>query len=96
MSDRYEEMVERVDWFAPVDYEILQFYEQHDIQATAKVIAANIEYDRQYVNKRCNRLTDAGLLLKQEGGLFELSNSGRAFLAGELDAEDLERDETQQ
>lgn len=91
---RIDEMVERVSWFSPVDYEILLFFGNHDIEASAKVISANIEYDRQYVNKRLRELAEEGLLQKnEESGLYELSELGREFLSGDLDASDLERDD---
>ena len=89
-----DEMVERVSWFSPVDYEILLFFENHDIEASAKVISANIEYDRQYVSKRLRELADESLLQKNdESGLYELSEHGRDFLAGDLNASDLEGDD---
>ena len=40
-------MVEHVDWLAPVDYAILEFFEEYDIMASPKVIAVNVEYDRR-------------------------------------------------
>jgi predicted transcriptional regulator len=84
------QMVERVSWFSPIDYEILMFFEDHDILASPKVICENIDYDRQYTSKRCRFLADNDLLRKDESGLYELSQRGRKFLKGELDAEDLE------
>lgn len=82
-------MVERVPWMSPIDYAILEFFEEHDIRATPKVIALNIGYDRQYTAKRLKKLSKAELLVKSEGGVYELSGTGRTFLAGELDADDL-------
>ncbi|RLM31507.1 MarR family transcriptional regulator, partial [Haloarcula sp. Atlit-120R] len=38
-------MVEIISWFSPADYEILLFYESHDIGATSKVVAYNIDYN---------------------------------------------------
>lgn len=89
-NEKREEMVERVSSFSPVDYEILLFFEEHDILVSPNVIATNIEYDRQYVSKRCRELMDFGLIEKDESGLYELTNFGRDFLAGEVDAEELE------
>lgn len=88
MSDSLREMVERVEWFSPVDYEILQFYENHDILASAKVIGANIDYSRQYVNKRLVKLSDSGIL-ESTDGLYRLSATGKEFLTGNLEAENL-------
>ncbi|ELZ08694.1 phage PhiH1 repressor protein [Natrinema thermotolerans DSM 11552] len=86
-------MVERVSWMAPVDYEILLFFDEHPIQVTPKVIAANIDYDRQYVGKRCSTLADTGLLKSAGTGLYQLTDTGYAYLAGELDISELETEE---
>ncbi|WP_128479002.1 MarR family transcriptional regulator [Halorussus pelagicus] len=83
-------MVERVPWMSPIDYEILEFYDHHDILLTPKVIAVNIDYDRQYTSKRCRALAEAGLLQQIDKGLYKLSNKGRQFLAGDLDVSKLE------
>jgi predicted transcriptional regulator len=89
-----KEMVERVRWMSPIDYEILLFFEDHEILVSPKVLGANIEYDRQYTSKRCRKLTQEGILEQDgESGLYGLSDRGRRFLAGELDAEEFERDE---
>jgi len=85
------EMVERVSWFSPVDYEILMFFEDHDILASPKVIGSNIEYDRQYVSKRCRKLMGANLLRKDETNLYELTDFGRQFLAGDVEPAEIEQ-----
>jgi DNA-binding IclR family transcriptional regulator len=76
---------------SPVDYEILEFFEEHDIVVSAAVLAANIDYDRQYVNRHLNELADEGLLTSDDG-MYSLSERGRAFLAGDLDGSEFERD----
>lgn len=86
-------MVERVPWMAPVDYEILLFFDEHPIQISPKVLAANIDYDRQYVGKRCSTLADAELLESVGIGLYQLTETGHAYLEGELDVSELETDE---
>ncbi|OYR62754.1 phage repressor protein [Halorubrum sp. E3] len=78
-------MVERVSWFSPVDYEILEFFENHDIVVSPKVLAANIDYNRQYVSKRCQTLLRSGLLDQPKDGLYQLSKLGQDFLAGNVD-----------
>jgi len=83
-------MVERVSWMSPIDYFILDFYEDHDIEASPKVVAENIDYEQQYTGKRLRALTSRGLLKQGENDLYRLTDRGRAFLAGDLDADDLE------
>ncbi|WP_200820873.1 MarR family transcriptional regulator [Halobellus limi] len=81
-------MVERISWFSPVDYEIFLFLEDHDILISPKMLAENIEYDRQYVYKRLRVLTEAGLL-ESDDGIYELTDLGRDFLAGDVGEDDL-------
>jgi len=85
-----ETMVERVAWMSPIDYHILEFYDEYDIEASPKVVAENIGYERVYTGKRLKTLTASGLLVQEENGLYQLTDRGRAFLAGDLDAADLD------
>lgn len=82
-------MVFRVSWFTPADYAILRFYDEHDISISAKGLARNIDYSRQYINRRLNALADAGLLVRDDE-LYALSDRGRTFLTGDLDPADVE------
>ncbi|AFK18626.1 MarR family transcriptional regulator [Haloferax mediterranei ATCC 33500] len=82
-------MVERISWFSPADYEIFLFFEAHDIGATSKVVAHNIDYNDVYVNKRMRVLEDAGFFTNTNG-IYELTDFGRAFLAGEVEAAEVE------
>ncbi len=87
-TDALREMVERISWFSPVDYEIFLFLETHDILVSPKILAENIGYDRQYVYKRLRVLTEAELL-ESNDGIYELTDLGRKFLAGDVDEDDL-------
>ncbi|AAG20151.1 hypothetical protein [Halobacterium salinarum] len=74
----------------PIDYHILEFYEDHDIQASPKIVAANIDYDRQYTGRRLKALAEAGLFKREGDGIYSLSDLGRGFLSGEVDPNELE------
>ncbi|ARS91766.1 phage repressor protein [Natrarchaeobaculum aegyptiacum] len=78
---------------APVDYEIMLFFDEHAIQVSPRVLAANIDYDRQYVSKRCRVLSEADLLESVQTGLYQLTDTGHDYLEGELDVRELEDDE---
>lgn len=93
INQSIEEMVEWVSWMSPADYEILLFFEEHDIIVSPKILAINIEYDRQYVSKRCNELAENDLLDNPDSGVYQLSEFGRQFLDGKIDAEELEHDD---
>ena len=89
-----EEMVERVEWMSPIHYEILMFFDEHDIWITPVALAHNIDYNRAYVSRECQSLNDADLL-ESRGRSYRLTERGRSFLAGDLDADDLDNPDTE-
>jgi repressor of nif and glnA expression len=74
------------------DERILEFLREKDIVASAAVIAANIDYTGEYISRRCRELTDAGLLQRVDASNYRLTDLGEQFLAGEVDAQDIERE----
>jgi len=73
-----------------VDDEILELLAECGLTLSPSDIAYNIERDRSGVNKRCSELTDHGLLNRPKRGYYEITEEGRAYLAGDLDAADLD------
>jgi len=71
------------------DNRILEFLDEKDIVATPQVIAANIDYTRQYVNKRIRILAQNELVEKNDEPLYQITERGRQYLEGELDVDDL-------
>ena len=83
----------RVDWMTQADERVLEFLYEKDIVASPSVIAANINYTQEYLSRRCRKLTDAGLLQRIDASNYRVTDLGERFLAGEIDAEELEFDE---
>ncbi|MFB6120981.1 MAG: MarR family transcriptional regulator [Halobacteriaceae archaeon] len=81
-------MVERVPWMSPIHYEILKHFEEHDIWESPRDLAKNIDYSRRYTAGELQKLHQIGLFEK-EGQTYRLTDRGRAFLAGDLDADEL-------
>jgi predicted transcriptional regulator len=79
----------RVEWMTRADDYILEFFEDTSIVATPHVVSANIDYSRQYVNRRIRQLADHDLLENTGDGLYQITDRGKAYLAGDLDADDL-------
>jgi len=79
----------RVEWMTRADDYILEFFEETDIVATPHVVSANIDYSRQYVNRRIRKLSENGLLDNTGDGLYQITHRGRDYLAGEMEADDL-------
>ncbi|WP_255168506.1 helix-turn-helix domain-containing protein [Natrononativus amylolyticus] len=80
----------RVSWMTQGDDRILETLASSGLILSPAVIAINIGYTRNYVNKRVRKLSEAGLLERVEEGYYEITDDGRAYLEGKLEAADLE------
>jgi len=81
----------RVEWMTRADDYILEFFEETEIVATPHVVAANIDYSRQYVNRRIRKLADHDLVENTGDGLYRITDRGRDYLTGNIDPDDLSR-----
>jgi len=84
------------------DDTILEFYAEKDLTTTPKTVHYNLanrygflDISYGHLKRRMRTLADHELLTKVDGmrGGYELTDKGRAYLAGELNAEELENDE---
>jgi len=75
------------------DDRILESLESSNLVLSPRVLAYNIDYTRNYVSKRLSKLVDAGLIEKVDDGLYQITDFGRDYLNGELDAEDIDMDD---
>lgn len=85
-------MRQRANWMNPVDDRILELLADEGA-GTPKSLADSIGHNNDYVGVRCRELAAFGLLRRPSRGLYLLSEEGQAYLEGELDADDLEKDE---
>ncbi|UTF55491.1 winged-helix domain-containing protein [Natronosalvus rutilus] len=75
---------------------ILEFLAEHDLELPAKPLYKNLnrhghQIGYSTVRQRLNELEDHGLLERaDDGGYYEISDRGRAWVAGDLEADDLE------
>ena len=74
------------------DDRVLELLKESGLKLNPSAIAVNLEYSRSWVSRRCKMLADAGLVETTEDSYYQITDRGRAYLAGDLDAEDLERD----
>lgn len=90
----------RVEGMNEVDDSILEFFDQQDdgISLPPSVVHYNLtevyqatDKSRATVSRRMKQLELRGLLEKthEEKGYYKLSDKGRLYLAGQIDAEDL-------
>ena len=79
----------RVDWMNQTDDRILETLDESDLILTPAVLAKNLEYSRSWVSERISKLRETGLVENVDGSYYRITDQGRAYLAGELDAEEL-------
>lgn len=85
-----------VDWMTKSDPAILELFEETGLSMPPAVVSYNIEgVSHPTVKRRLPILADEGLLERAEDkrGYYRITDRGRAYLAGDLDAGDLEHDE---
>ncbi|WP_323173817.1 winged helix-turn-helix domain-containing protein [Natrialba sp. PRR66] len=80
----------RVEWMNQTDNRILEILDESDLILSPAVTAINLDYSRNWVSRRMSKLQKAGLIEKVNGSYYRITDRGRAYLTGELDAEELE------
>lgn len=77
------------------DDRILEFFEEHRIAVPPSVLTYHLNYSKVHINNRMRKLADKGLLEKvdQERGFYAITDLGLEYLAGEVEAEELEDEE---
>ena len=83
-----------VSWMTKSDPAILELLEESGLELPPAVISHNIDgISHPTVKRRLPVLQDHGLVKKisEKRGYYRITDDGRAYLAGELDADDLEK-----
>jgi len=80
------------------DDRILEFLRNEgnkELIATAGMVELNVDYGRTHITNRLKKLREAGLVEyhDESRGAHQITDLGRAYLAGDLDAEELEKDD---
>ena len=74
------------------DDRILETLESSGLTLSPAVIAHNTDYSGNYINKRVRKLNNHDLVERVDEGMYRITDCGRAYLTGEIDADDLEHD----
>jgi len=82
---------QRADWMNPVDDEIMEILDDTGA-ATPQLLADNTGKNNNYLGVRCRELEKYGLVMRPSRGVYTLTDLGERYLAGDLDASDLEPD----
>jgi predicted transcriptional regulator len=77
----------------PTDDRILEALES-GLRLTPAVIGENIDRSRQHVTRRLSELTERGFVEKPKRGYYEITELGRKYLLGEVDADDIDSNGT--
>lgn len=87
----------RVPWMTNNDDAILEFFEDHDVALGPRDLHHNLETRENHrisythVKRRLNKLLEADLVQKEDesAGIYGITDKGREYLAGDLDADEL-------
>jgi len=79
----------RVEWMNQTDDRILELLEESGLVLSPVVLSKNLEYSRSWVSQRIKKLESVGLVAADEGSYYYITDKGRDYLAGDLDADDL-------
>lgn len=79
----------RVDWMNQTDDRILELLDECGLILTPAVLAKNLEYSRNWVSRRVRDLEAAGLVEQVDSGYYRITDFGRSYLSGELEASEI-------
>lgn len=82
-------MRRRAEWMVPADDKLLEYLESKGPDLPTNM-ADHIDLTRKYIGQRARILTEHNLLVNRGGGLYDITKEGRAYLAGEPDASELD------
>lgn len=78
-------------WMVLLDDRILEFLQEEGPKIPSKIANDDrIHYGDQYVGDRCRKLSEYGLLENIGNGVYVITEQGKQYLAGDLDASELE------
>ena len=82
-------------WMTICDERILERLSEVETD-TPKGMAdsGDVRFSRQYIGERCRMLTTYGMLQHLGNGVYRITETGEQYLEGEVDAENLESDES--
>ncbi|ELY97551.1 phage PhiH1 repressor protein [Natrialba chahannaoensis JCM 10990] len=80
----------RVDWMNQTDNRILELLDESELVLSPAVTAINLDYSRNWVSRRMSKLEKAHLIEKVDGSYYQITDRGRAYMNGDLEADELE------
>ncbi|MDG5820957.1 hypothetical protein [Natronococcus sp. A-GB7] len=77
------------EWMDPVDEELLRLLRDEELFMPDQ-LAEELEPRAPHVAYRCRELAKYGLATKHAMGMYDISDLGKQYLAGEVDPNELE------
>lgn len=68
------------EWMKPLDHRVISLFHSTDIVLTPAIVAYNLEYSREEVNRRLSELTEHGYVERVERGKYRLTADGERYL----------------
>ena len=88
-----DEMRQPAKWMRPKDDRILEVLDEvgtlNPIGLSRDGMVPRVDTPASYTSERCNKLVKYGLIMYVDSGIYAITDRGRAYLAGELDAKTL-------
>jgi len=76
------------DWMALVDDRVLEYIRENGSGSPTEMKNEGpIRYSRQYIDRRCKKLAEEGLLTHLGNGVYVITEDGEAYLEGRLDTQ---------
>jgi len=84
-------MRKSADWMVLADDRILEYLQENE-SGTPKEMEDSglVRFSSQYIGQRCKKLVDYGLVRHLGNGVYIITEKGKNYLDGELDADELE------
>lgn len=91
-DDELDELIRSAEWMAPVDGDIVKLMRSDDVFTPEHISDEDVcrAPDAAY---RCRQLVKYGLLSQLTVGMYDITDLGEQFLAGDVDPQDLEPDD---
>lgn len=83
-------------WLTQADERILEFLEEFGnhppkaIRDRLEDIGRDMDFHGEHISRECRKLADKGLLVNVGGGTYSITDTGRAFLSGDIDAAEVD------
>ena len=79
------------EWMSRADDRILEHLVEEGPDTPKEMAESDrVRFSRQHINQRCKILVSYRLLVHLGNGVYDITEQGEQYLAGELDARDLD------